>query len=287
MLSSTDLQNIHDLAKQSEALWPELLRLDLQIHWQKTLHDDKHGLISSLCLIVLKNTASVTDNLIALTHNLGIAELYFWTAANLEDDLSDNDKAPKNYLPLLSLCRDLAWKYIYQAPHLNIGKGMEISLALARQCHKANFKELSTKSKSPNEALSAADKSIFLLIGPMILLDHLNWPKNDQNNFLLAAKYFLAAKQLADDVYDFREDWHSGHLSFAHYSLSQLPNAQELPTYFKKQANNILSLCLKSREELKKVIALKRHDCFNDQLNILETNCHLSLSKILLKTKTV
>ncbi|MCF7860178.1 hypothetical protein K9M09_00970 [Patescibacteria group bacterium] len=280
MLSLKELQKIHALAKQSENLWPRPLSSTLKIHWQKTLNDDRHGLVSSLSMTILKSANKSNKDLITMANSLGVAELYFWTAANLEDDLSDDEKTPKNYLPLLSFCRDLAWKYIYQAPNLNIKQGMDAGILLTHQCHARNFKELSFINKTPKEALSAADKSIFLLIGPMILIGQLNWSQNDQNNFLQAGKYFLAAKQLADDVYDYREDWHTGHRSFAHYGLKKLPNTQELPTYFQKQANNILSLCLKSRKQLKKVIALKSHDCFDSQLNILETNCQLALSKL-------
>jgi len=278
MLDGNGLQNIHDLAKQSENFWPESLRSALQVHWNKTIHDDAHGLISTLSLNLLQSANLETKNLTTIAYKLGVAELYFWTAANLEDDLSDNSQAPKKYLPLLSLCRDLAWRYVYQAQNLKIKQ--ESSVELACQCHATNFQELSTKRKAPNEALSAANKSIFLLIGPMILIKQLKWSKNDQDNFLLAAKYFLAAKQLADDVYDYREDWQTGHYSFAHYGLKQLPKKQELPAYFKQQANNILTICLKSRGQLKKVTSLQRCDYFDNQLSILEANCRLSLSKL-------
>ncbi|MBN2884625.1 hypothetical protein JXE04_01745 [Patescibacteria group bacterium] len=283
MLSRTNLQKIHALAIKSESLWPKSLRSDLQIYWQKTLYDDKHGLISSLSLDLLREFNSTTKTLTKLAYRLGVAELYFWTAANLEDDLSDDNKTPKNYLPLLSFCRDLAWKYIYQAPSPQNKTNNKTTIKLIGQCHAANFKEINTENNIPNEALSAANKSIFLLIGPMILINQLNWPKNDQNNFLLAGKYFLAAKQLADDIYDYREDWCSKKYSFAHYGLNQLPQGPELSIYFKKQANNILSLCRLSRKQLKKVVTLKKHNYFNDQLNILENNCHLSLSKISLE----
>jgi hypothetical protein len=280
MLITKDLKNIHALARESKSLWPTSLKAALKIHWRKTLQDDKNGLISMLSVLLWQD--SVNNKNISLTdvYYLSVAELYFWTAANLEDDLSDNTNTPKNYLPLLSACRDLAWHYFYKVilKHNYINSSLIISLLL--KVHTSNLKELNADKNVPNEPISAASKSIFLLIGPILLTNICKWPKTEQIKLFIAGKYFLAAKQLADDVYDYKEDWGSGKRSFAHHKLSKLPNKQELPAYYQQQAKNILSLCQKSKQELKKITTLEKRDCFNYFLKPLELNCLKALTKL-------
>ncbi|MDD2681241.1 MAG: hypothetical protein PHE20_04085 [Patescibacteria group bacterium] len=278
-----DLKNIHALAKESELLWPNSLKEGLQIHWHKTIDDDKNGLISMLGVLLWQDSINNKNITLDNVYYLSVAELYFWTAANLEDDLSDNPNAPRNYLPLLSACRDLAWHYINKTllNYNNINLPLITSLLLNN--HAGNFQELSADKHIPNEAVAAASKSIFLLIGPILLTNICQWTKAEQIKLFIAGKYFLAAKQLADDVYDYKEDWNANKRTFAHYGLNKLPNKQELPAYYRKQAENILSLCQKSKQELKKITALKKRDCFTYFLKPLELSCLKALTKISVK----
>jgi hypothetical protein len=280
MLNKQALKNIHSLAKESESLWPVSLKATLKIHWQKTINDDKNGLISMLSIFLWQDSANNKNITLSDVYYLSVAELYFWTAANLEDDLSDDENVARNYLPLLSSCRDLAWHYIYKAilKHKHINSSLIIALLL--KVHAGNFKELSANKNIPNEPISAAAKSIFLLVGPIIIANILKWNKNEQAQLFIAGKYFLAAKQLADDVYDYQEDWSAGKRTFAHYKLNKPPNKQELPAYYQQQAKNILYLCQKSKQELKKITTLKKRDCFTYFLKPLELNCLETLTKL-------
>lgn len=280
MSDKQNLKNIHNLAKESELLWPNLFKKTLNTYWQKTLKDDKDGLISMLAILLWKDSINNKHLPLSDIYYLSVAELYFWTAANLEDDLSDNNNTPKNYLPLLSACHDLAWHYINKViiKHKHVNSALIITLLL--KVHAGNFKELINNKISPDKAINAAEKSIFLLISPIIISNILKWNKSEQIQLFIAGKYFLTAKQLADDVYDYKDDWKDGKRTFAHYKLNKLPSKKEIPAYYQQQAKNILYFCQKSKKELKKISSLKNRDCFNYFLKPLELNCLKTLSKL-------
>ncbi len=265
--------SIRQAARQAQYNWPACLSSALKPIWQKTLSDDANGLISGWPLKILEDISVPATVLIKkYAQRLGAAALYFWTAANLQDDLSDSDQAPKEYLPLANACWQAAWHLSFTSPsplNLKISRHWQKNLLLVEA---ANFQELKNPQLIPTKKLAPAGKSAFLLAGPILLLACLNWTPKDQQKFNLAGRYALAAKQLADDVYDYREDWQAGRRTAAHQGLKNLPDKNQLPAYYYRQALNILNLSRRARTILKTVSALKQGNCFDDFLQPLETN---------------
>lgn len=280
-----DKEKIYSIIQKVKLNWNSTTKRQFDPSWRKTLIDDQKGLISLLPNKIIDDAIIPPDEPIKNTVKyLGAASLLFWIAANLQDDLSDERKTPKEFIPLANIClrqalifnNDFAIKQGVSIKQLN-----NILLAVDQ----ANLTEIASPKHIPRGKLAPADKSLFLLIGPQLLISALAWNKSDQENFLTAGQYFLSAKQLADDVYDFRDDWNNGRRNFAHRHLTRLPIKKELPLYFRKQAQEIKSLCFKSRCLLKTVSALKTGNCFDDYLSPLETNCDRALANLKLQAQ--
>ena len=270
---------IYQLAEKEYQTWPEPLSLSLKKSWRQTLKDDKNGLLSLLPLkIVNDNRTTIND--LRIIRRLGAAALYLWTAANLQDDLADRKDAPRQNIFLANAC-------LYSAQQLSLETGVKLKKSDCEQWHKlllssdaTNLQEIQAPQKIPPGELAPANKSLFLLASPWLLSGFLNWKKADRQKLLLAGKYFLAAKQLADDVYDYQDDWQAGRRNFAHRGLKKLPNSKQLPAYYRQQAKLILKLCKKCRLSTKTISAFKQGDCFNLFLEPLETNCQRALANL-------
>ncbi|MDP3837182.1 MAG: hypothetical protein Q8Q67_03710 [bacterium] len=254
--------------------WPNNLRRGLQVQWRKTVNDDKDGLISSPPSCLLLNLNDVSAPITRLAEHLGAVSLFLWTAANLQDDVYDEAGAPKTNIPLANACLHAAWNLMPR--NINRGEIFKVSL----ETEAANMHELQRPQTIPSGKLAPAGKSSFLLFAPLALVTQLKWRPTDVMKLTLALRHFLSAKQLADDTYDYQEDWMKGRRTFAHRGLKNLPTNSELPAYYKRQANQILKLTSTCRQILKTISVLKDGDCLNKYLNPLETNCRRSLANL-------
>lgn len=271
---------IRQLAEKEFQTWPKPLSLNLEKSWQQTLKDDKNGLLSLLPLKIVNDNRAAINGTHTVARELGAAALYFWTAANLQDDLADKKASPRQNIFLANAC-------LYSAQRLSLEAGVKLKKSDCEQWYKlllssdaANLQEIQAPQKIMPGELAPANKSLFLLAGPWLLSGFLNWKKADRQKLLLAGKYFLAAKQLADDVYDYKDDWQSGRRNFAHRGLKKLPNSQQLSAYYRQQAKLILKICKKCRLYTKTISAFKKGDCFNIFLEPLETNCQRALANL-------
>ena len=272
--------SIYQLAKKEYRTWPQPLSLGLKTSWRQTLKDDKSGLLSLLPLKVAADNRTITNNKHLVTRKLGAAALYLWTSANLQDDLADKKIAPKQNIFLANAC-------LHSASKLSLEVGIKLKKSDYEQWRRlllssdaANLQEIQKPKKPPIGELAPAGKSLFLLASLWLLSGFLNWKKVDRKKLLLAGKYFLAAKQLADDVYDYRDDWQAGRRNFAHRHLKKLPNPKQLPHYYRQQAQLILKLCEKCRLYTKTISAFKKGDCFNLFIEPLEANCQRALANL-------
>lgn len=259
-------------------LWPQSLQTALLAPWQKTLADDNQGLISRLPLELLNDCKIETTVAIKqYAVRLGTAGLFLWTAANLQDDLCDNHDAPKEYIPLANACLHSAWQLAAAESISGWQKYWPQALIAADN---ANLNECLYPSLIPKKILALSGKSSFLLAGPLALASAMQWPDDDLKKLNLALSHFLAAKQLADDVYDFQEDWNNGKRTYAHRGLLRLPNKTELPDYYSKQARMILNISAKAKRQLKTISALNNGDCLNKYLKTIESNCRRALTSL-------
>jgi len=263
---------IYQRAEEEMNNWPKDIKQGMRKYWRHTLQDDKRGLISSLPFRLAYDCKAKYKNDYNYLYNLGLINLLLWTAANIQDDLSDEDSPPKQYLFLSNTCLITAQKIIWSIEKQNkSSSGLWQKILLTVE--EANFKELSRPRIISKSDLKASHKSLFMLLSSLLLIKSRNWSQKNQDFFLLAGKYFLAAKQIADDVYDFREDWQNNRRNFAHRRLRKLPQGKSLTLYYQKQAKKIMALCEKCRQNMKKISTLKKGDCFDDYLEILEKNC--------------
>ncbi len=270
LIMKTIKQNIYLRFEKELKLWPKILRDSLKEYKQKTYRDDSKGLISLMpTIIALDDLIAHKSNQI-LTQLLGVSTLFLWTAYSIQDDLSDNQYTPKEYLSLANTCLYSAFKFACINQNL---KSLEIWQQLLMKTELASYKSIKHHLNIAPKDIQGSDKSIFIMAPTLILIEQLNWPIEDKKNFLLASKYFLAAKQLADDVYDFREDWHANIRNLAHRNLNKLPSKKELTKYYQEQARRIIYLCQQCRYKIKTVSTLKKKNCFNKHLDILEKNC--------------
>lgn len=264
---------IYKLALEEFKTWPKNLKNEIVIPWLKTIEDDKNNLISLLPFKIWRDSNfqnQITKNQVA---KLGLINLYLWTAANLQDDVIDEKDCPKKFIPLANACFMSAQKIMWQ----NFNQFFHFWQKALMISDEANLREIKYPKKIPKSNLMAADKSLFLLSTSLVLIKTLKWPQKDQSHFLLAGKLFLATKQIADDVYDFKEDWRVGKRNFAHRNLKKLPKKSELKNYYQRQAQKIIKLSNKCREQIKKISSLKKRNCFNKYLKTLEENSKKAL----------
>jgi len=269
-------KKFYQLAEKNKKNWPQPLIKALEKYWHNTIKDDEKGLISGIIFTIIPRQA--TKKQINMADHLAAAALYRWTAANLQDDIFDNKKVQKINLPLALACLNSAEQLSFTAPLSQSEKKFLYKLYL--QENNANFLEIRKPKIIPKGKLSPSNKSLFLLLSPLHFALSLNWSKYYIQLFLKAGRYLLTAKQLADDVYDYREDWRAGRRNFAHRGLKRLPSNKELPLYYRQQALIILKLCKQCRKIIKKISPLTRKNSFDFFLDPLEINCQRTLAKI-------
>ncbi|MGE5425731.1 MAG: hypothetical protein ACM3PZ_01525 [Bacillota bacterium] len=246
--------------------WPATLRRLIKPYWQKTLTDDENGLISGVSMAL--------GEALGLTESAGksaAASLLLWTAANLQDDVLDEDNAPRSNGLLSEACLISAARIIGR--HFFSGRYLRLLL----ESSAANADEL--EHVPPANEVSACGKSVFL-IAPLLYLASGRISAEEINRLESALRFSLAAKQLADDVYDYQEDWLKGKRSLAHEGLSSLPTTAELPAYFHRYARRILNLCSKSRKIIKKIPMLSDRDILSPLIATVEANCQKCLASL-------
>jgi hypothetical protein len=270
-------QAIYQILTDYIKTWPPILQKGIKKTWQNTKQDDIKGLISLLPLSVLKDCQlSAKPKAINQAQQLGVAALLLWMAANLQDDITDERDAPKYYVPLANTCLLHAW-YILQS--LTNPKKQQSILDILTTTDAANYQALLFPLKTPKKNLDIGNKAQFLLAPIFVLLNYLQINNLEIQKFMKSAKYFLAAKQLADDVYDYQEDWQMGRRTSAHQKLRSLPTAKNINNYYQKQSRRIIFLCNQCRQELKTVTFLEKNDCFEKHLQTLEYNCYRAMAK--------
>ncbi|HQO11138.1 MAG TPA: hypothetical protein P5325_01675 [Candidatus Woesebacteria bacterium] len=269
-------KEIYQLAENIKKDWPKPLVGALEKFWLETLRDDHKGLISTLVLSILPPHPSTKQKNAAIY--LGAASLYRWTAANLQDDLLDDRTTKTINLPLVKACWESAVALSLAVPLEPTGKNFLLKLSLRE--NNALFSEVKQPKTIPRGILAPSGKSLFLLIAPLHLSLFLGWEKTETQGLFRAGRYLLAAKQLADDLYDYRDDWQNGRRNFAHRGLKRLPEKKELPSYYRRQAEAILQLCGQCRKITKTISPLSKKNCFEPLLKPLEINCRRGLAKI-------
>jgi len=213
---------------------------------------------------------------------LQTAQLFLWRALNIYDDFLDGEgkraELPRannyfrRYLEIhyqLNLSSDyyqLFNKVIGNLEKANINEVLAPKLKI-----KDGLVTVPKKLPSWKNIINLSDKSLALALGPLALLSALGYKTTDQKmkaglNFF---KYALAAKQLADDSYDWLEDLNHGFITAANTPILRAAGRKDIGLDFKNKPEilyllfaqesspiiiaEIEKFCKKAKQEIKKI----------------------------------
>jgi hypothetical protein len=213
---------------------------------------------------------------------LQIAQIFLWDALNIYDDFLDGAGKPAE----LPKANNYFRHYLEINYQLNLSSDYyKLFDKILGNLEEANIKEVSAQKlkikdglitipkKLPNwknvEHLS--DKSLALSLSALALLFSLGYKTSDKKikaslNFFKCA---LAAKQLADDSYDWLEDLKNGSITTANTPILKAAKRQKIKLNFKNEPEilyllfaqesspiliaEIENLCKMARKEMKKI----------------------------------
>lgn len=164
-----------------------------------------------------------------LTFKLGVANWWGWLAYALYDQLCDEQPASPTLLPIANQALFQFSKTLTQLSSGSNQSNQKFVVEIMTTLNQAQQLELNqARVQIQNDSIifpqelpsyqpltRIADKSIAHCLGPLIVLQHLNFkPYHPAHQTWLAFCYHhLAAKQLSDDLHDWEEDLAKGHLS--------------------------------------------------------------------------
>lgn len=232
------------------------------------------------------------------------AQVFLWRALNIYDDILDEEGQKLDLLKANNYYRH----FLFIHYRLNLPKNYYRKLEKAfSRLEKVNKKEIITNKiaikageilvpKNPKPIISKqklADKSAVLALFASAMFFYLKKPALNQDKFW---HYFLSAKQLADDSYDWLEDLKKGIVTNANYHLLKiyqgkkinLSQQKKLQTLFEKHcalrmAKEISKLCLKAEKEITKFKGEKSNTIKNKLLKPLLTACDRTEKSLILK----
>lgn len=210
------------------------------------------------------------------------SQILLWDALNIYDDFFDGEGKPEE----LPRANNYFRRYLGIYYQLNLAPDYyKLFNKILNNLEEANIKEAKEpKLKIKNGIIiipkkfpdwknveHLADKSLALSLSSLALLSFLGYKLTDQKakatiNFF---KYFLAAKQLADDSYDWLEDLKNGRLTMANTPILKAAHQQKIRLNFKQEPEilyllftqeaspiiiaGIENLCQKARKEIKQL----------------------------------
>lgn len=205
-----------------EALSPTLRPSALKA-WESVARADKRHEISMLTAYFcdsLVSSSHVSDDVIRV---LGQANFYTWIAYTIYDDFIDNEGDPA-YLSIANVAHRTAVRYYQQvAPHHKSDieecfMAMDNANAWELKHCRYDISEdiiIITKIPSYKTGLVLAHRAGAHILGPLLACSHLASVTPHKKRILHdSLNHYLIARQLNDDLHDWREDLQSGHISF-------------------------------------------------------------------------
>ncbi len=170
-----------------------------------------------------QNTQSITDQMLV---QLGLANLYGWTAYTIYDDFLDDEGDPKLLSTANAFLRHLTIIFNNvlspQSGFPDFFHQIMDTLDSANTWEVANCRIKNKKLPIRNLKLPdfgdfsvVSHKSLGHALGPLAILFSLGHNTQSPNvkNLIKFFKFFLTAKQLNDDVHDWEQDISKGHIS--------------------------------------------------------------------------
>lgn len=189
-----------------------------------------HSVFSEIETIAKQSSQALKKPLhLSQTHykNLSYANIYFWLSYSLYDAILDADANAHTKLPIANIAHRQSLFY-YKKP-LNIAPRFKQNIALYyNKIDEANAWELAncrfivqdaaiTIGQLPNYKNNMhilANRALGHSIGPLIVAKLANANKNQYQHVYDGLCFYLIAKQLNDDLHDWKQDLARGHISY-------------------------------------------------------------------------
>jgi len=235
---------------------------------------------------------------------LGRAQNYLWRALNIYDDFLDGageraklplaNRSFRRYLEIhyrLNLSND--YYRLFNKINNDLDKANQEEIAAPKIKIKNNQVFIPKKLALNKKADSLARKSLALALGPLALLFALGDKKSKFHPKFWAAfnffKYALAAKQLADDSHDWREDLKEGLITSANRPILLAARKRNLELRLESPSTtaNLLfaieaaplisaeleNLCARARREMAKISKNEKNILLTRLITPLEKAC--------------
>jgi len=231
------------------------------------------------------------------------ANIYWWRAYNIYDDILDGD-GDSSRLPIANT---YFIKFITSYYNLNLSKKFyKIFNKIITTVEQANKKELlEQKLKFKNGKIlipkklpkfsilkTLSNKSMALSLGSIAIMYHLDLGTKKINLCIEFFKNFLSAKQLSDDSHDWLEDLIKGKITAANVHVLQeakkhnialdLKNKNSLFKIFLKinyiNGKNVIKLCERANIYANKIGLQKNCKFLNNTVTIIENAAKKALN---------
>lgn len=182
---------------------------------------------------------------------LGEANVFCWVAYSIYDDILDDEPAAE-YLPIANIAMRLAiqkYQTLFPSTHLLqqtiLATFTAMDHANAWEVINCRFKRVGESiviSSLPSYGRNTflAQRSVGHILGPLVISTLAQLPSSAIHNIEKGLHHFLAARQLSDDIHDWKDDLHAGHacsvVTFILNHLDIQPDTYELaPLLLKMQ----------------------------------------------------
>jgi hypothetical protein len=189
----------------------------------KIIDLDKKSEISLISTYMAKSLIMPSQKKqLELSYELGAANIFAWIAYTIYDDFIDGEGNPS----LLSLAnimhRESYSAYTALFPEMNIfindyfNSVDNSNLWELQNCRAKILNENITIDKIPiyDDGKFLAERSIGHVLGPMLLIKKQRVSKDQENLICESLNHYLIAKQINDDISDWKSDTRNGHLNF-------------------------------------------------------------------------
>jgi hypothetical protein len=226
---------------------------------QEIIKHDKYKEISNISTYFYESL-NLAHGIESDNKKLGFANICAWTAYTIYDDIIDDESRPK-LLSLANIMNRWAYKaYMQYAPKKEktidsyFDSVDDSNLWELVNCRFTVSHSVIKIDKIPDYVYirRLAKKSLGHFLGPVLILSILDINSKTKKLFIDAFDKYLIAKQISDDLKDWKEDLQKGHISFVVAELIKSSNTtageydlKELTETFTQEAwKNVSEKCL-------------------------------------------
>lgn len=230
-LNNSDRKKAADYYYQAiqEEVQAQLAELPLPVRtrakqmWHSVLRVDKNREMGQIATFFAQSLRDAKKPTKLQLHNLGVANFYVWMAYTIYDDFFDDEGQPA-MLAVANITMRLSWDGYRQVWKNQKSRdlvdevfvGMDAAnaweIARARAIIEDGFIKITSLPKySFNKLL--AERAMAHVLGPLLVTLNSGASQDQYRQVYKGLTQFLIARQLNDDIHDWRKDLQAGHLS--------------------------------------------------------------------------